>query len=42
MLSGQDFTDWRDISRVLGAAGYHVEVANVAIGSVQAALLLST
>lgn len=39
ILTEQDFKDWRDVSRVLEAAGYQVQVANVAIGLAQAAFI---
>ena len=39
MVSGQDFKDWRDVSRVLGAAGYQIQVANIAINLAQAAFV---
>lgn len=39
ILSEQDFQDWRDISRVLGVAGYQIHVANVAINLAQAAFI---
>lgn len=28
-LTAQDFKDWRDVSRVLAAAGYQIQVANI-------------
>lgn len=28
-LTAQDFQDWRDVSRVLAAAGYQAQVANI-------------
>lgn len=39
MLSGQDFKDWRDVSRVLGAAGYQIQVANIAKDLARAAFI---
>lgn len=37
MLTAQDFQDWRDVSRVLGAAGYQIQLANIATYSVSVA-----
>jgi len=39
MLTDQDFKDWRDVSRVLGAAGYQLEVADVAKDLARAAII---